>query len=130
MSFGAHLIFDAYNCDKSALNDSEGLKRLLDELVTDLKMHKITDPVIVEVGPNNKKDPGGVSGFVMISESHMSFHTFPNRGFLSADIYTCQDDLSGDYILEKLCEYFKTKDFDHQIIKRGFRYPDTNIHET
>ena len=58
-----------------------------------LDMHPISEPVIVSVGPNNRKDPGGLSGFVLIAESHISIHTFPRRGFVTADVYSCQDDL-------------------------------------
>lgn len=40
---------------------------------------------------NDKKGPGGWSGFAVIQESHISIHTFPERGFLSADVYTCRN---------------------------------------
>ncbi|MCD5381570.1 MAG: S-adenosylmethionine decarboxylase [Candidatus Pacebacteria bacterium] len=59
-------------------------------------MFPICEPVVAEAGSNNKKDPGGLSGFVMIAESHVSLHTFPNRGFVTIDVYTCQNDLGTD----------------------------------
>ena len=127
MQFGVHFIFDGYSCSHDRLADAEGLKELLLSLPKKLSMHPITDPLVVEVGPNNKKDPGGVSGFVMIAESHISFHTFPNRRFVTADIYTCHDELDTERITELLCAYFLTQDFDCQTINRGTRYPAQDI---
>ena len=56
-------------------------------------MHKLIEPIVVEVGQLSDKDPGGLSGYVLIAESHISIHTFPLRGFVSADVYTCQNSL-------------------------------------
>jgi len=38
----------------------------------------------------NDWDNGGVSGFVIIAESHISIHTFPDAGLLTADVYSCK----------------------------------------
>ncbi len=56
----------------------------------------------MEVGPKNRKDPGGISGFVMIAESHFSLHTFPARRFVTLDIYTCQNSLDTAAITAQL----------------------------
>ena len=69
-------------------------------------MHAINEPVVVEVGPKNRKDPGGLSGFVMIAESHISFHTFPKRGFVTIDVYTCQNELDTDKLTREFTDFF------------------------
>ncbi len=127
MTFGVHLLFDAYNCDSTKLADKEQLHKILQDLPKKLDMHTISDEMVVEVGPLNEKDPGGISGFVMIAESHISFHTFPARGFVTADVYTCQDELDSDTILNYLSHAFGTTDYDCQIIDRGTRYPNHNL---
>ena len=91
--FGVHLRIDGYGASGELLTDAERLRGLLERLPGEMGMYAICDPVVVSVGPNNRKDPGGLSGFVMIAESHLSFHTFPSRGFVTIDIYTCQNDL-------------------------------------
>ena len=87
-TFGLHLMVDGYDADESLLRDKEALLQILDAIPKSMGMHCISDPVVVEVGPKNRKDPGGLSGFVLIAESHVSFHTFPKRGFVTIDVYT------------------------------------------
>jgi len=84
--FGVHLMIDGYDGSATKLADQAYIRKLLNTLPDQLGMHKIADPVVVQVGPQNQKDPGGLSGFVLIAESHISLHTFPLRGFISADV--------------------------------------------
>jgi S-adenosylmethionine decarboxylase len=121
--FGVHLLFDGYNADATLLADKEHLTRLLTEIPHKMNMHTISDPLVVEVGELNSKDPGGISGFVLIAESHISYHTFPKRGFVTADI----NDLDTDAFTLLLCQVFGTTDYDTQVVKRGLRYPDDNL---
>ncbi|MFV0385583.1 S-adenosylmethionine decarboxylase, partial [Paracoccus sp. (in: a-proteobacteria)] len=74
-----------------------------------------------------KKDPGGLSGFVMIAESHISFHTFPGRGFVTIDLYTCQCDLDRDAVTSRLMDAFQLEDADIYVQERGLRYPVADI---
>ena len=90
-------------------------------------MHTICDPVVVEVGGNCVKDPGGLSGFVMIAESHISFHTFPARGFVTIDLYTCQNDVDTDTIANRLMTAFGIVDSDIYVQQRGMRYPAQDL---
>lgn len=131
MQFGVHYMLDGYGAPADLLKDKEYLMNVLKSLPGEVGMHAISDPQVVEVGPNNKKDPGGVSGFVLVAESHISFHTFPARGFVTVDIYTCSDKLDTKMLTEKFVEIFKLKDFDeHELKPRGTRYPteDINAH--
>lgn len=125
--FGVHLMFDGYNADPALLADKEHLTRLLTELPAKMAMHTLGDPMVVEVGELNKKDPGGISGFILIAESHISYHTFPRRRFISADIYTCQNELDTSAFTKLLAEAFGTSDYDIHVVKRGLRYPSSNI---
>ena len=125
--FGVHLLFDGYNADATLLADKGHLTRLLTEIPKKMDMFTISEPYVVEVGELNKKDPGGISGFVIIAESHISYHTFPKRGFVTADIYTCQNELDTEKFTALLSEAFGTTDYDVTVIKRGLRYPSENI---
>lgn len=125
--FGVHLMFDGYNANPELLGNREHLTKLLLEIPHKMAMHTICEPVVVEVGELNEKDPGGISGFVMIAESHISYHTFPKRGFVSADVYTCQNDLDIERFTTLLAEAFGTTDHDIHVQKRGLRYPAENL---
>jgi S-adenosylmethionine decarboxylase len=124
--FGVHFMVDGYNAPKEALEDKGALLDMLKTLPGKMSMYAISEPLVVEVGPNNKKDPGGLSGIVLIAESHISFHTFPRRGFVTIDIYTCADELDTDQLLKEIKKVFKFTDEDTHYIKRGVRYPQTD----
>ncbi len=125
--FGMHLMIDGYGADAALLADAGYLRGLLHTLPAEMKMHAICEPQLVEVGPMNPKDPGGLSGFVMIAESHLSFHTFPKRGFVTMDLYTCQCGLDRDWAVARLKSAFGLADADVFIQERGMRYPAENL---
>lgn len=127
LQFGVHLMIDGYVADGAPMTDISALRDILDRLPAEIGMHPICDPVVVQVGANCAKDPGGLSGFVMIAESHISFHTFPERGFVTIDLYTCQDDLDTDAVLSRLKQAFRIQDADVYVQKRGVRYPALSI---
>ena len=92
-----------------------------------LDMHPISEPVIVSVGPNNRKDPGGLSGFVLIAESHISIHTFPRRGFVTADVYSCQDDLDCARLEHAFATTLGATSCETFEVVRGRHYPAADI---
>jgi S-adenosylmethionine decarboxylase len=126
--FGLHFMLDGYGASEEALRDQDGLRNLLETLPSKIDMHTICKPVVVEVGPNNKKDPGGVSGFVLVAESHISFHTFPRRGFVTIDAYTCHDILDTEELAKVFVDFFKIKEVDSKLVERGTKYPVDNIY--
>ncbi|MBP7928198.1 adenosylmethionine decarboxylase [Patescibacteria group bacterium] len=128
--FGEHLIFDAYNCDPKKLDDMEFCRDLLEELVKITGLHKLTEPCLVRADSNEAlggKDPGGISCFVMIMESHISLHTFTRRGFLTLDVYSCKT-FNTEGIVEYLSKAFNTTDFSIVKFDRGLKYPTENIY--
>jgi S-adenosylmethionine decarboxylase len=72
--FGEHVTIDGYGGDEKLLNDREVVMGAITQLVENLGMHALIDPVVVEASDNGIKDPGGWSGFVIIAESHISTH--------------------------------------------------------
>jgi S-adenosylmethionine decarboxylase len=130
VGFGIHLTLDGYGGCRERLADCGHVLARLAELPEQLGMHKIAEPFLVELGYRSDKDPGGVSGFVLIAESHISIHTFPLRGFLSADVYTCQSCLQ----TEEICRYFKygfdLQEIETNLVRRGTRYPPHNIYKS
>ncbi|MEM7023180.1 MAG: S-adenosylmethionine decarboxylase [Pseudomonadota bacterium] len=127
--FGVHLTLDGYGGSPELLSNAEHVRRCLSELPEQLGMHKLIEPMLVEVGEHSAKDPGGVSGFVMIAESHISVHTFSLRGFVSADVYTCQNCLETERISRYFTEAFALQDLELNLVRRGTRYPQHNIYD-
>ena len=127
--FGKHFMFDGYGCARQALESEQTLRRLLEDIPRDLDMHPISEPLIVSVGPNNKKDPGGLSGFVLIAESHISIHTFPRRGFVTADVYSCQDDLDGVRLEHAFTKALGATSCETFEVIRGRHYPAADVED-
>jgi len=128
MHFGEHITIDGYGGDEKLLNDKQVVFNCLNDLPELLGMNKLSEPVIYFAAGNDTKDPGGWTGVVTIQESHISIHTFPKRGFVSADVYTCQNGMNTDYILKYFKDQFNLKDIETNFLKRGTRYPDQNIY--
>ncbi len=84
-----HLIVDGYGGDSKKLQDMDQTYKLLDGYPSEIGMTKISPPYVFRyVG--TKPEDWGVSGFVLIAESHISIHTFPERGYVNVDIFSCK----------------------------------------
>lgn len=124
--FGTHLMLDGYNCAKEPLENANILFELLDKLPMKIGMTKMTAPYIVFTEGNDKKDPGGWSGFVLIQESHISIHTFIKRKFFTFDVYSCKE-FDTQIVIDHLKSLFQTEDLEYTIEERGKRYPTENL---
>ncbi|MEM6531122.1 MAG: adenosylmethionine decarboxylase [Myxococcota bacterium] len=81
-TIGRHLIAEFYDCASETLNDHDLIQR---------EMIAAADSIGATVVGHtfHKFSPQGVSGSVVIAESHLSIHTWPENGYVSVDIYTC-----------------------------------------
>lgn len=108
---GKHLIVELLGCQFDTLDDLHGVSAILLDTAKFLKVtilqHKF-----------HKFAPQGVSGYILISESHISIHTWPERGYAAVDLFTCGETnlLEG---LEFLKKKFKPKEVKHLLIQRG-----------
>lgn len=118
-------MIDGYGGSYEKLNNKELVLECLNELPEKLEMHKLAEPSVYYAPENNKKDPGGWSGFVVIAESHISIHTFPVNGFLSTDVYSCKNGMDSEFILNYFKEKFELKEMEHNFIKRGTKYGES-----
>jgi S-adenosylmethionine decarboxylase len=81
---GCHLLADLFGVDAVLLADAALLGELLLASVAASALRAVADPVVVAFQPG-----GGVTGFVVLAESHIAFHSYPERGYLAVDIFTC-----------------------------------------
>lgn len=127
IQFGEHFTLDGYNGNKNLLDSKELVLNVLYELPEKLGMKILIKPSVVSAPDNGVKDSGGWSGFVIIAESHISIHTFPKRGFVSADVYSCINGMDTQIIIDFFTDTFKLTDVETNFIKRGTRYPLENL---
>lgn len=126
VSFGLHVMIDAYGCDPKVLDDPRKLYAFLDETPGLLGMNKLSAPHLIHADGNDAHDPGGWTGIVLIAESHISLHTFVKRQFVTLDVYSCKH-FNADFITQRAREFFKTTDMDVFMQERGLRYPNKNL---
>ena len=120
--FGPHLVYDGFGCPAPRLADLQGLYRLLDSLPDRIGMTKIMPPYVFRHGV--QKGNEGLSGFVLIAESHISVHTFPARKFVNVDIFSCND-FDVEDALATLRETFTARRVDWKLLDRGLEFPKT-----
>lgn len=84
-----HLIIDGFGGDPDMMWDTDRLRHFLYEYPANLGMTRITEPEVLEYHGHNPKD-NGISGFVIIAESHISVHTFPDRDYVNIDLFSCK----------------------------------------
>ena len=85
-----HLVVDGYGADPEKLEDEDLIYRFLDEYPETLGMTKMIPPQVHTYRGRVAED-WGVSGFVLIAESHISVHTFPDRRYINVDIFSCKE---------------------------------------
>jgi len=85
-----HLVVDGYGADPEKLQDEELLYRFLDEYPDAIGMTKMIQPQVYTYRGKTPED-WGLSGFVLIAESHISVHTFPDRRYVNIDIFSCKE---------------------------------------
>lgn len=115
-------MIDGYGGDYDKLNDEKIVLRCLEELPEKLGMTALAKPEVYSAPGNGKKDPGGWSGFVVIAESHMSIHTFPVKGFVSIDAYTCINGLNKEFVINYFKNAFGITEIEDNFVRRGLRY--------
>jgi S-adenosylmethionine decarboxylase len=116
-TLGRHLLLELNGCNTKLLND---IKRVEDILVTGAKLAKATI-----VGTHfHQFSPFGISGVVVIAESHVAIHTWPEHGYAAVDIFTCGETLSPEVAAQYFVEKFQARQPALMEIKRGM-IPDS-----
>ena len=111
-ALGKHILAEFYECDVSAINDV----RLVEETL--LGAAKVANATVIG-SSFHLFEPHGVSGVVVISESHLAIHSWPEYAYAAVDIFTCGDDVDPMAAFAYLKTHFKTKNATYQIVQRG-----------
>ncbi|MEC9007918.1 MAG: adenosylmethionine decarboxylase [Planctomycetota bacterium] len=80
-SLGRHLLVEMWGCD-SRIDDVEIVERAIDEAVVAIGATLVQSHV-------HRYSPQGVTGLAVLAESHLSLHSWPEYGYMAADVFTC-----------------------------------------
>lgn len=100
------------DCNRELLNDPDRLECLLVEAA-----NRAGATVVQKAF--HQFNPHGVSGVVIIAESHLFIHTWPEHGYAAVDIFTCGDTVRADKAAEWLAEKMGTANFTMIELRRG-----------
>ncbi len=111
-ALGKHVIAEFYGCDHELINNHEYVETVLLE-ACEVSGATVVAPVF------HKFNPHGVSGCVVISESHFTIHTWPEYGYAAVDVFTCGDLIDNDKALHHMKEKFQAESISVVEMKRG-----------
>ncbi len=112
MTVGIHIIADLYGVDEELISTSEKVSRLIEDAVRVGRLSKISSDYY-------QFQPRGVSGIVLLAESHLSFHTWPEHGLVTLDIYTCGDPSHADDAFNYLVRNLSPTSIEYKKLTRG-----------
>ncbi|MBI3035295.1 adenosylmethionine decarboxylase, partial [Candidatus Woesearchaeota archaeon] len=120
--FGLHVTLDASGCNKRKLASVTLVYDILNKLPDKIGMTKMTLPYVVKWLDKFANGTEGVSGFIMIAESHISIHTFPDQDYVFMDIFSCRE-FDAEMAAKYLIGAFEAKKYQRHVLKRGADFP-------
>ncbi len=111
-ALGTHLLVELRECNAKILSNVKEVQTAL------INAAKIAEATIVEVA-FHEFNPFGISGMVIIAESHLSIHTWPEYKYAAVDIFTCGNTIKPEKAVSYLIEKFQSKNPSVVELKRG-----------
>jgi len=110
---GIHIIADFLGVDPRKIARVEDLRAILDRVVSKSGLHVVSSIF-------HQFEPHGVSAAYILSESHLSVHTWPEHGYVALDIFTCGSDECAIKAFDLLVEELEPKVIEKKIVRRDF----------
>ena len=111
-SLGTHILVDFFDCDCALLNDVDFIRRTMYEAAEVAKASIVADNF-------HMFSPYGVSGAIIIQESHFTIHTWPEYGYAAVDLFTCGDNLDLKNAMLTLKDRFGCGRLEFNNVRRG-----------
>ena len=125
--FGPHLTLDLSKCKPKTLDNYDFIFKILDELPEKIGMTKITKPYVFPYAGLVPEDKG-ITGVVIIAESHISIHTFQEKDYVFIDIFSCKA-FDVDFAANYLIKAFGAKKVEKNVLYRGRDFPISKIYQ-
>jgi S-adenosylmethionine decarboxylase len=125
-ALGRHIVCELSGCRPSLLSDINGIAAMM------IAAAKAARATIME-SAFHRFEPQGVSGTVILAESHLSIHTWPEKGYAAMDFYTCGDHTDPWLACEHAAQALGAKSVLATEFTRGIEKSDgefTHVHST
>ncbi len=111
-ALGRHVLAEYFNCDKELLNNPKKLEEFMQQAAKEANATVISSSF-------RTFEPFGVSGVVIVAESHLAIHTWPEYGFAAVDFFTCGDTSNPWKAHEFLKSVLKPSHTEEKEVLRG-----------
>ena len=119
--FGPHLMLDCRGCNPEKIGNLEYVFRFLNELPERIGMTKITQPYVFPYEGLIPEDKG-ITGTVIIAESHITFHSFTDKDYFFFDVFSCKH-FDVDIVARMVQEAFEVQHVERHEALRGKDFP-------
>ena len=120
-AFGPHITLDLKGCPKDILSNYQLHFEYLKNIPELIQMTPITQPYVFPYEGLVPEDRG-ITGIVIIAESHISVHSFEDKGYCFIDIFSCKP-FDYERAIELTKEIFQPKDCEVNVVSRGKDFP-------
>ena len=111
-ALGKHLLLELNDCDPKLLNDISFIREIM--------LAAANESGATVLGESfHQFSPQGVSGVILIAESHLSVHTWPEHGYAGADIFTCGTRVKPEKAAEVIVDRLKPRTHSMILMNRG-----------
>ena len=107
-----HILLELYKCDYEKLNDESFLRCTLNRAA------KLANATVLNL-ISNKFEPQGVTAIALLSESHISIHTWPESNYSAVDIFTCGKNMMPELASQYLIESLNSEEYSLRVIDRN-----------
>lgn len=111
-TFGRHVAVDTWGVDFDLLNDAEWLQAQMVEAA------EASGATVLSV-QSKQFEPQGATVLVLLSESHLSIHTYPEKGFAAIDCYTCGETVDPQTAIDYMVSILKPENVHAKKLIRG-----------
>ena len=127
MSVGKHIILDLYDVNNEILQSINTstlyiFNNFIEHILKTANIHLLSKNIhFFDFNHENKKIDGAFTALYLLSESHLSIHTWPEKRYIAIDIFTCGN-CNVEYIAQRFIDYFEPKNKKLTLLERG-KYP-------
>ena len=111
-ALGRHILAEFFDCDNDSLDDTEKIELIM-------KRAAIECGATIISSTFHEFNPHGVSGVVVIAESHLAIHTWPEYGYAAVDVFTCGETVDPAVAKTVIQEHLDAQDAKMVQINRG-----------
>jgi len=113
-SLGSHLLVELFDCDQDSLKFEDRVGHAMREAAVQSKATVVAESF-------HEFQPFGVSGAVIIQESHYTIHTWPEHGYAAVDLFYCGGTVHVHKAIDSLQERFKPGRMKFLVVRRGIQ---------